>query len=305
MTTVSLAAQISTIPFTIYYFNQFTSYFWLSNLLMTPLSFAVILSGMSLLVFSWVPGLNVFLGKVVWYGLHWMNTVAEGVEWLPLSLVKGLYVDGFQFGISLVLLVLLLLFVNLRKKRMLMEMLVVSAVFALSLAGGSQHLSSQSDVVVYSLRNHTAIAVIQGFNSLLLCDEGLLEEPSSIDYSVKGHWASAQLPMNPPCFTLDEDFRCDLAVKRKRLLSAQGILLAFWDPSDAVGGHAIPVDYLLVRGKQKPDLRSVLGSYQIGTLLIDGSVPDYRAKEWMQQASAHHIPYRDLHDGAVSLNLKY
>ena len=44
ITTVSLAAQISTMPFTIYYFNQFTPYFWLSNLLMTPLSFAVILS---------------------------------------------------------------------------------------------------------------------------------------------------------------------------------------------------------------------------------------------------------------------
>ena len=39
ITTVSLAAQVATMPFTVYYFNQFTPYFWLSNLLMTPLSF--------------------------------------------------------------------------------------------------------------------------------------------------------------------------------------------------------------------------------------------------------------------------
>lgn len=302
---ISVSAQMATMPFTIYYFNQFTPYFWLSNLLLGPLSFAVILGGMLLLVFSWVPGLNVLLGKVVWYGLHWMNAVAAGIEWLPLSLIKGLFMNGFQFGLSLLLLVLLLLLVNLRKKRMLIELLVVSAVFALSLAWRSQSFSQQSAVMVYSLRNHTAIVVSQGFQSVLLCDEGLLAEPSAIDYSLKGHWASRQLSMNLPCFTLDEDFRCCLAAKRKHLVSAQGMLLALWEPSDAFGSHAIPVDYLLVCGKQKPDLSGALCHYQIGTLLIDGSVPDYRAREWIQQAEACQVPYRNLHDCAVVLNLNY
>ena len=299
---VSVSAQMATMPFTIYYFNQFTPYFWLSNLLMGPLSFAVILGGMLMLIFSWVPWLNVFLGKIVWYGLHWMNAAAAGVEWLPLSLVKGLYMNGFQSSLSLVLLVLLLLFVNLRKKRMLMEMLVLSTVFALSLAWRSQCLSRQSEVLVYSLRNHTAIIVSQGFNSVLLCDEGLLAEPSAIDYSLKGHWASRQLPMNPPCFTLDEDFSCRLALKRKQLLSAQGMLLAFWNPSNpGARCRRIKVDYLMVRDKQKPDLRSVMKHYQIGTLLIDGSVPDYLAREWIQQAENSKINYHNLHNGAIVL----
>ena len=300
---VSVSAQLATMPFTIYYFNQFTPYFWLSNLLLGPLSFAVILGGMLLLVFSWVPGLNVFLGKIVGYGLQGMNAVAAGVEWLPLSLVKGLYMNGFQFGLSLVLLVLLLLFVNLRKKRMLLEMLVLTAVFAMSLALRSQHLAQQSAVVVYSLRNHTAIMVVRGSHSVLVCDEGLLSEPSSIDYSLKGHWASAQLPMSPPCSTLEEDFNCKLAVKRKQLLSAQGVLLAFWDPSGVVGGPPIKVDYLLVRDKQRADLFGALGKYQIGMLLIDGSVPNYRAQEWMQQAQTCHVPCCDLHEGAQFLKI--
>lgn len=300
---VSVSAQLATMPFTIYYFNQFTPYFWLSNLLLGPLSFAVILGGMLLLLFSWVPGLNIFLGKIVGYGLQGMNAVAAGVEWLPLSLVKGLYMDGFQFGLSLLLLVLLLLFVNLRKKRMLLELLVVSAVFVMSLAGRSQQLARQSALVAYSLRNHTAITVVQGFNSVLICDEELLAEPSTIDYSLKGHWASAQLPMNPPCFTLGEDFDCRLAVKRKQLLSAQGVLLAFWDPSGVVGGPSVKVDYLLVRDQQRPDLYNALSSYQIGTLLIDGSVPQYRAQEWMKQAEIYHVPYCNLHEGAVYLKL--
>lgn len=306
ITTVSIAAQIATMPFTIYYFNQFTPYFWLSNLLMTPLSFVVILSGMTLLAVSWVPWMNLAVGKAVWYGLHWMNVVASGVEQLPLSLVKGLFMDDFQFGVSLVLLVLLLLFVNLRRKRMLMEMLVVSTVFTLSLAWRTQRLAGQSGVMVYSLRNHTAVAVVQGFNSVLLCDEELLAEPSAIDYSLKGHWAIAQLPMNPPCFTLAEDFNCPIAVKRKYLLSAQGVLLAFWNPDSSYDhGHKVDVDYVLVCGRQKPNLRKVLAAYHVGTLLIDGSVPGYQAQEWMQQAEASHIPCRSLRDGVVCLNINH
>ena len=306
ITTVSLAAQIATMPFTIYYFHQFTPYFWLSNLLMTPLSFAVILSGMTLLAVSWVPWLNLVVGKAVWFGLHWMNAVASIVERLPLSLVKGLSMSDFQFGLSLVMLLLLLLFVNLRKKRMMMEMLVVSTVFALSLAWRTQHLAGQSGLMLYSLRNHTAITVFQGFNSVLLCDEELLAEPSAIDYSLKGHWTNAQLSMNPSCFTLAEDFNCPIAVKRSNYLSAQGWLLAFWDSDASYGsGAQIKVDYVLVYGKQRPNLRRVLNTYQVGVLLIDGSVPTYQAQEWIQQAEASQIPYCNLRDGAICLDLKY
>lgn len=302
ITAVSVAAQIATMPFAVYYFNQFTPYFWLSNLLMTPLSFVVILLGMLLLVFSWMPGLNVILGKAVGLGLHWMNGVAAGIERLPLSLIKGLYMDDLQFGLSLALLLLLWLFVNLRKKRMMMEMLALSAVLAFSLAWRSQVISKQSTIMLYSVRNHTALVVAQGFNSVLVCDEGLLSEPSSIDYSLKGHWARVQLPANPPFFTLEEDFSCKLAVKRGHLLSAQGWLFAFWDASDVrTESQKIKVNYLLVYGKQKPNLCDALNLYQVDTLIVDGSVPKYFAEQWVAQASENGIPCVDVGKGVFEI----
>lgn len=54
ITAVALAAQVGTIPFTLFYFNQFSTYFVLSNLFMTPISFIVVISGMVLLLVSWV-----------------------------------------------------------------------------------------------------------------------------------------------------------------------------------------------------------------------------------------------------------
>lgn len=300
ITAVSMSAQLATMPFTVYYFNQFTPYFWLSNLLMTPLSFVVILTGMSLLAVSWIPWVNMAMGKVVWLSIRVMNGVVAGIEKWPMSLVKGLYMNDFQFVLSLILLLLVWLFVNLKRKRMVMELLVVAVFFVFSLAWQSQRLAHQSEVVIYSLLNHTAISVMEGFDQVLLCDEGLLEEPSAIDYSLKGYWAARQIPMNPRCHTLLEDFSDDLMLKRKHLISAQGMLLAFWDPNIvyADGNRRLSVDYLLVCGKQKPDLNKTLRVYRFGMLLIDGSVPEYLAKEWIEQAKMLNIPYYNLREGA-------
>lgn len=305
ITAVSLAAQIATMPFTIFYFKQFTPYFWLSNLFMTPMSFLVILAGMLLLLLSWVPMLGVVLGKVVWWMLHLMNGIVSGIRLLPLSLVKGLYMSDFQFGLSMLLLLLLWLFVNLKKKRMMMEMLVLSVVFSVSLAFSSQKSIEEDRLIVYSLRNHTAIDFISDGTHVLLCDEALLGDPSTIDYSLKGFWARQRLAMNPPCFTLKEDVAAGSLRKKAWLFSFQGVLLALWEPTMSVGNgsHRVEVDYLMVREKQKPDLLRVKNSYEIGMLLIDGSVPDYLADEWIRQAEELGVPYHSLKNGAFVCEL--
>lgn len=305
ITAVSLAAQIATMPFTVYYFNQFTPYFWLSNIFMTPLSFLVILLGMLLLLLSKVPMLGFCLGKSVWISLKMMNGVVSSIEQLPLSLVKGLYMSDFQFGMSLALLLLLWLFVNLKKKRMMMEMLVLSAVFAVSLAFDSQRALQQNQLIVYSLRNHTAVDLVSGGDHLLLCDEKLLGDPSSIDYSLKGSWAKRQLTMNPTCYSLQEEFENGEAMKKGGMLSFHGVLLAFWDPSVAVDScyYPIAVDCLVVREKQPPDLQRIGNSYHPGVLLIDGSVPKYLAQEWIRQAESMDIPCHDLKEGTFIIDL--
>lgn len=306
ITSVSLAAQIATMPFTIYYFHQFTPYFWLSNLLLTPLSFFVILVGMLLLTFSWVPWLNMLLGKVVWIGLYLMNRVVAGVEMLPLSVVKGQSMDCLQFGVALTMLLLLLLWVCLRKKRLMMELLVASALFAITMAFRSERLVRQRQLVVYSLRKHTAIDFIDGPNHLLLCDAGLLTDRGAIDYSINGYWAQSQLAMNSPCYTLEEDITSDLALKRGPLLSFQECLLAIWGPRWTMPSCEPPleVDFLLVVGNQKPDLRRVTAAYRMDMLLVDGSVPGRNAEEWARQAESMSIPCHQLADGAFLYNIK-
>lgn len=300
ITAVSISAQLATMPFTLFYFHQFTPYFWLSNLFLTPLSFVAILSGMGLLALSWVPWVAPLMGKVVWWSLHLMNTLTAWIERLPLSLIQGHYINKVEFFLCLVLLVLFFVFLNIKKKRILMEMLVVSFFISLSLALRSYSVAHQETVTLYSLRKHTCVDLAIGRDHLLICDEGLLEDAGTIDYSLKGNWARCQLSMNPPCYTVLEDVDSPLVQKRKNLISFNGKLLAFWDPDERTASmvQQLPVDYLIVRGGQRPDLDRVLRHYHPNLLLIDGSVKKFDAERWEQQAENMAIPYYNIWEGA-------
>lgn len=81
--------------------------------------------------------------------------------------------------------------------------------------------------------------------------------------------------------------------------------MALWNDdvlSDSLSNR-LPVDYLLVRGKQKPDVQSVVNGYEAKMLLIDGSVPRYLAEKWVAQAGEKQLSVYDLSAGAWVVDL--
>lgn len=305
VTALSVAAQLATIPFTLFWFNQFSTYFWLSNLFVTPLSFVVVVSGMVLLLLAWVPFLGVALGRVVWASVYAMNWVVAKIESLPLSIVKGVYVNGFEFAMLLLAFTMLLLAVGAKRRRMLVGMLSAMLLFMVSVTLRTYSLDRQNGMMFYSLRRHTAVDFIEGHRHVLLADSALMDDASAVDYSLKGAWAQRGLSQYPPVVGIDDDYEDEMLCKRHNLVSFKGKLLALWDEehlNDSLA-YRLPVDYLLVRGKQKPDVYSVVCGYEAKLLLIDGSVPEYWARRWMDSARELGVPYiyigERAYDGAL------
>jgi competence protein ComEC len=305
ITAVALAAQIATVPYTLFYFNQFTTYFWLSNLFMTPISFVVVISGMVLLLVSWIPFVNTLVGYFVWGAVYVMNWVVATIERLPFSIVKGLYISDFEFTMLLLAFVLLLLMVSLRKRRFLVAVLSSLLLFMVSLTVRLYQADNQDAMVVYSLRNHTAVDFVSGGQHVLLADSTLMADESTLDYSVKGSWAKRHLSLHPQVIGFEEDFENAYLCKKSNLASFDGKLLALWNDerfTDTLS-YRLPVDYLLVMGRQNPDIQSVVNGYEAKMLLIDGTVPRYLAEKWMAQAAEKQLPVYDLSKGALVVDL--
>jgi len=79
---VSIAAQIGTAPISLYYFNQFPTTFLLANLIAIPAATIIFISGISILVFSFIaPFIATFVGKfleIVISSLHFsLSTMSK------------------------------------------------------------------------------------------------------------------------------------------------------------------------------------------------------------------------------------
>jgi ComEC/Rec2-related protein len=94
---VSLAAQIGTLPITLYNFGQLSTYFLLTNLIVLPLATFLVPCGLITIALGGSM-LGIWIGKIT-YALAWlMNHSVGWIENLPGSTVPG-HVNGFMVAI--------------------------------------------------------------------------------------------------------------------------------------------------------------------------------------------------------------
>lgn len=109
-TTVGIAAQIFTLPLTLYYFHQFPNYFMLTNIGMMIFAGIVLGLGIILLASHWIS----FLGKLValafGFSISIMLFFVEWIEGLPGALADGFVLAPWVVLIAYLVLLLLLFF---------------------------------------------------------------------------------------------------------------------------------------------------------------------------------------------------
>jgi|SRR5450432_1324502 len=88
---VSIAAQLLTTPISIYYFHRFPTYFLFANLLAVPLSSGILVCGILLCIFSFIPPMAGILGWLLGLHIRWMNGIIFYIAKLPGSIISSLY----------------------------------------------------------------------------------------------------------------------------------------------------------------------------------------------------------------------
>ena len=297
MTSVTIAAQIATTPFSIYYFHQFPIYFWLSNLFMTPISSIVIIGGMIMLLVFFIPYVNVFVAWIVSKMIFVMNYGVSWIESLPYSIIKGIYIDFAQFVVLLIILLLILLTVDLKNRRNLIPIMIMTTLFFLINVKNIMNNNKQSGVMIYSLNNMTAIDFISGREHLLLVDSAFMENKSAFSYNIENFLIKKGLFHNGKTGLIYDDFDEVFVKKRKNVVTFDKKLIALCENdvffNDSLD-YRIPVDYMLVYGKNKKSLLRLLKIYDFDNLIIDSSVPYYISSEMMEEAEDFGIKYRTL-----------
>lgn len=184
---VSMAAQLFTFPICTYYFGQFANYFLLSNLSVVSLSFVVMVTGVGLLVLSFVPWLGKFVTVALTWEIRIMNRIILFIEELPGSVTRNI-----DYSIPQVLLLyvsILCLYLTIHYRHRLAGWISYTAFVLFSVCFSIKKLQvvQQQDVVFYTVSKSSAISFCDGTSAVLFSDSIREESDQLYQYSIANH----------------------------------------------------------------------------------------------------------------------
>lgn len=290
ITCVSLAAQLITFPMGVLYFHQFPNYFLISNLVVIPAAFVVLVLGISLLALQFIPVVFQFLGFELNGILIALNSSVAFIEQLPNALTSGLYFSIFEVWMVYILIAALALLIY---QKDIHALIIISAAVVMLLFSFSIRVSErrgQKTIVVNNIKGHTSINLIDGEKNILLADSALINSDSKQAFHLKNFWY--RLGFKKSIFIDIADtatLNLPGLYRKENFLSFHGYTMAINPAKGAFGkSENLPeIDLLIMSGKSKVEDYSA----PVNTVILSSG---YRYRNICCAEKADQIPYIDV-----------
>ncbi|MCB9189669.1 MAG: ComEC family competence protein [Flavobacteriales bacterium] len=203
ITSVSIAAQLTTFPLGLLYFHQFPTYFFISNLVVIPAAMIIIALGIGLFITSWIPIIAGALGFLLSNVIFGMNWVVRSIDQLPVSLIEGISITILECWI----IYCMIIFIGLARETHRLKYLNVSLVLfsTLLILDHTEDISHSStrEIVIYSIKDEPNINFINGNSNLIVCSNQLFKDQSSMLFNIQHHWFDLDLD-TPSHYVLED-----------------------------------------------------------------------------------------------------
>ena len=176
--TVSIAAQIATFPLTAFYFNQFPSYFWITNLIIIPAVMILIPLGLLLLLFSKITLLSSAISFLLNQIIKLCFVMLSTIEQLPFS-IQEISIHNVEFLFLIGILISFYLLVqNLNARHLKTILFFTLAFLTSSLIINVSQLKSH-EIIVYNSSENTTLHIISGRKNYVISNL-LIEQDKNI-----------------------------------------------------------------------------------------------------------------------------
>jgi len=176
---VSLAAQIATFPLGIFYFYQFPLYFLLSNLVVIPVIFIVMLALITSVSFFWIPILGSVIVWVTSLSIEFILWTVRTMQALPYSSFEHLYITPLQLVLIYLFILGLTMWLYSARKSYLYVTMCVLLLFMSTAVFRIYKINHQDFAVLHSINKHRVMSVVKGREVHFIADAEFLNDEYS------------------------------------------------------------------------------------------------------------------------------
>jgi competence protein ComEC len=302
---VSIAAQISTLPLTLLYFHQFPNYFIISNIIVIPLSNLAIYVGMIVLFASPITIVASFAGKVLSFLIYFLNSSIKVIEGFPFALISGIHISLTEMILLYIFIISMLLFVVSRKGVYLKYSLLFILFFmSTSFIDNIQH-NSQRKLVVYNIKKSTAIDFIDGKKTYLYGDSIFLNNTKYSDFYIQASHTNFDIQHSEKV-NIKTDFSKENFYKKLDFVQFYEKKFAFVNKYNFKKDNNIRlnIDYLIISDNVKINLNEIVNLYNPKLIIFDSSNKIWKTEKWIKECKEKNLPfYSVLKSGALVLDI--
>ena len=303
LTVVSLAAQIGTFPLAIFYFHQFPVYFFLTNIIVIPLVWLILNTGILVLVVSLFSGMiSSLLGLVLSIMLLVLNSSVGFINTLP-----GATVTGLVIGLAEVVMIyaVVILFNRSLISRSVSQLMVAACLLMLlsvSLLGRKMKIYSQNEFVIYQTNGLTGIDFIHHNKALFVADSALLADTQRMEFNISANrifkgvrkvynveidkideasdsFAAVPVKYYNPCFFSFRDKRVALIGQDHQMIKSE---------------KPLPLDVLIMREKPRFSVRELQHQFSFKTVVFDPSMKHWQLRALKTYCDSTGQSYHDV-----------
>ena len=288
---VTVAAQILTLPISLYYFHQFPLLLLLTNLVAVPLSSAILIGEILLCIFSPIPPFAQFMGNLLYHSIHWMNNYIQQLNAVPFASWQNLSISFWQ-AVCLMVVIGAAAYWLLQKEKGAALLASVSLLLFITLRTHSfWQAEHQKKLIVYNIPKRSAIDLIDGRNVTFVGDDAVEKDQSLYNY----HLAPARIQHRVQA--------SGKMFQKAFMFGGQKVLII--DSAFNINTTLKPTVQLLILSKNpKLYINQLQQAFNLQQVVIDASVPAWKAALWQRDCDSLRIKcYNVAQKGAFVMNL--
>ncbi len=305
LTAVSVAAQISTFPITLYYFHIFPILFFLSNIIVIPAATVILISAFLLLVTSPFPYFSNFIAAFLNYILKFLNGSVSVIENIPHSTINNISFHGEDLIIAFLIIISASVFILLKKVKSLQFFLILLIVWISFGSFRKITKSKHPQLTIYNIKNYTAVDITARKNYFI--SEKSIFQTKNITYGIhpnRQYLNKSDFQFIP---TDTAEYNSVFLQKTNTLLFAgnKSILLLSEKNNNIPNVKSkITVDYVILSGKNNVNLKNLTNNVNFKLLIFDSSNSFRMLEKRKRICGKLHINYYSIKDkGAFQIFL--
>ncbi len=301
---VSAAAQLGTLPLTLFYFNQFPNYFLVTNLFAIPLATLIIYFSILLIVFSPIPIMIKVFGWLLNAVIELLNISLGFVDSLPFSSTSGINIGIAQLVLLFFAVILLGVFFESKKGKVLALALSCIAVTLGIKAINYIELKDKSEIIVFNTKGKTLLGLLHKGQFALLSSDSLSLNPLK-EYSdaVSGYHRINGSPQISHTSLVSSTLKVPSFFWLQSNKTGEMVIfnsLTIYIPNgdnlkQAIAEKPLNIDLLILSSMNKNRVEDVMKIVIPKNVIIDSSV-----SEWKADAISRHFFAYGIHCHKVS-----